>query len=245
MYHEVGEPSGVSAGAARYHVSREAFRAHLDAVRGSGAAVRTVGDWVAAPDGSRHVSLTFDDGWAGSLTTGVEALAEAGLRATFFVTRDFVGTPNFADAAMLREAHAAGMELGTHGVTHRFLSDCSELEIREELAGSKAFLEDLLGAAVEVGSVPGGAWSPAVGRIARECGYRALCTSRPGVNEATTDPMQLRRIAIRCDTDAATVRRYADGEVRREAARATVLELPRRLLGRQRYAALRAKLLGD
>jgi peptidoglycan/xylan/chitin deacetylase (PgdA/CDA1 family) len=207
--------------------------------------VQTVGEWVAAPADARSVSLTFDDGWAGSLSSGVAALAEAGFQATFFVTRDFVGTRNFADAQMLQDAHAAGMELGTHGVTHRFLSDCSELEIREELAGSKAFLEDLLGAPVDVGSVPGGAWSPLVGRIARECGYRALCTSRPGVNDATTDPMQLRRVPIRRETDAATVRRYADGEVRREAARAAVLELPRRILGRERYARLRARLMGD
>jgi peptidoglycan/xylan/chitin deacetylase (PgdA/CDA1 family) len=245
MYHEVGEPAGVSAGAARYHVSPGAFHEHLEAIRDAGVAVRTVGDWIAAPDDTRHVALTFDDGWAGSLSVGVEALARAGFRATFFVTRDFVGTPNFADAAMLRDAHASGMELGTHGVTHRFLADCPDDEVREELAGSKAFLEDLLGAPVETGSVPGGAWSPAVARIARECGYRALCTSRPGANDSRTDLMELRRVAIRRDTATAAVRRYSEGGVGREAARAALLELPRRLLGRERYAALRARLLGD
>ncbi len=246
MYHDVyvGEPAAeASAGASRYHVSRDEFGRQLAAIAQAGVAVRTVGDWIAAPNDRSHVALTFDDGWAGSLSAGVESLVEAGHRATYFVTRDFVGRPGFADAALLREAHAAGMEVGAHGATHRFLSECPEAEIREELASSKAFLEDLLGASVEAGSVPGGAWSPLVARVARECGYRALCTSRPGVNRAETDPMQLRRVAIRDDTPAEAVRRYAEGNLGRERLRAAALELPRTLLGRERYAALRARLL--
>src|SRR5688572_3713535 len=131
MYHEVfvdEPPAGASAGASRYHVSRDAFRRHLDAIAGAGVELRTVGNWVAAPDDRPHVALTFDDGWAGSLSAAVTTLVEAGHRATFFVTRDFVGKPGFADAALLGEAHAAGMEIGAHGATHRFLSECSEAE---------------------------------------------------------------------------------------------------------------------
>jgi peptidoglycan/xylan/chitin deacetylase (PgdA/CDA1 family) len=245
MYHEVHAADAaddVEAGAAVYHVSRAAFVEHLEAIRDSGLPVRTVGEWLNGDVGD-HVALTFDDGWQGALTTGVRCLADAGLRATFFVTRDLVGQRHYADGATLREAHAAGMELGTHGVTHRFLADLSEGEIRAELADSKAFLEDLLGEPVETGSVPGGAWSPAVARIARECGYRALCTSRPGINDAGTDPMGLRRVAVRRGTSAATLARYARGSVGREVARATALELPRRVLGRERYAALRERVL--
>ncbi len=249
MYHEVyarEPPSGVAAGAALYHVPRATFRAHLGALTGTGVAVCTVGDWVAGRSrGVDHVALTFDDGWEGSLRTGVELLSEAGLTATFFLTRDFVGTNHHAGPGLIREARAAGMELGTHGTTHRLLADCTEDEIRSELAGSKAFLEDLLGEPVEVGSVPGGAWSPLVARVARECGYRALCTSRPGANEPHTDPMRLRRVAVRSGTDTAAVRRYARGAGTREVARAAALDLPRRVLGRHRYARLRARLLGD
>ena len=248
MYHEVyagDPPAGVSAGASLYHVSRDAFLGHLEAIREAGVPVRTVGDWVRGAREADHVALTFDDGWAGSLQSGVECLADAGLTATFFVTRDLVGKPRFAGTATLREARAAGMEIGTHGTTHRFLSACSEADVRAELSESKAFLEDLLGEGVETGSVPGGAWSPLVARVARECGYRALCTSRPGVNDERTDPMRLHRVAIRRDTPARAVERYARGALGREVARAAVLELPRRVLGRQRYRALRARLLGD
>jgi peptidoglycan/xylan/chitin deacetylase (PgdA/CDA1 family) len=249
MYHEVyaaAPPTGASAGASVYHVSREAFLAHLRAIRDADVAVRTVGDWVDRPARERdHVALTFDDGWEGSLGTGVECLADAGLRATFFVTRDLVGTRHFAGKALLRDARAAGMEIGAHGTTHRFLSECSETEIRAELSESKAFLEDVLGEPVVSGSVPGGAWTPVVARVARECGYRALCTSRPGVNRLGTDPMRLHRVGIRRDTTAYAVGRYARGAIGREVVRAAALELPRRLLGRRRYADFRARLLGE
>lgn len=251
MYHDVFAQAAVteaSAGAALYHVSSELFRRHLAAIAAVGVAVLTASEWLARrSDGapSDHLVLTFDDGWAGSLTTGVECLADAGLRATFFVTTTNIGKPSFASADELRAAHGAGMEIGTHGVNHSFLADCSEAEIRRELEGSKARLEDLLGAPVVTGSVPGGAWSPTVARIAAECGYRALCTSRAGLNNARADAFRLRRVAVRGSTSPGDVERYARMSVGREVLRARALELPKRALGRKRYAALRARLLGD
>jgi peptidoglycan/xylan/chitin deacetylase (PgdA/CDA1 family) len=234
MYHDVhagGEPAAdIPGGAARYHVSRDVFRRQLELLRPA---------WERGA-----VSLTFDDGWRGSLTIGVESLLEAGMAATFFVTRDLVGRGRYADEALLREAHAAGMEIGTHGATHRFLADLSASQIEKELASSKTFLEDLLGAEVPTGSVPGGAWSPIVAETAARCGYRALYTSRPGVNDEHTDPFALRRIPIRRGTSRRAVERFARLSVRREVVRAAVLEAPRMLLGRKRYEALRARLLG-
>jgi peptidoglycan/xylan/chitin deacetylase (PgdA/CDA1 family) len=248
-YHEVydgGPAVDVRAGAAIYHLPVEAFRAHVDAVAESGVPVRTVGDWVSGRSREDdHLTFTFDDGWAGSLGAAVECLRAAGMAATFFITRDFVGRPNYADADLIRAARDAGMELGAHGATHRFLADCSEAEIRAELTDSKAFLEDLLQQPVDTMSAPGGAWSPAVARIALECGYRALCTSRPGRNGPNTDPMRLCRVAVRRGTGPQAVRRYAGQAVTREVVRATAIDVPRRLLGRRSYARVRARLLGD
>ena len=234
MYHDVHEGHApapdIERRAARYHVSAEAFRRHLRVVE--------------QPCREGVVALTFDDGWRGSLTTGVEHLLAAGLSGTFFITRDFVGRPHYADTGALREAHRAGMEIGTHGTTHRFLPTLSASELREELAAAKGFLEDLLGAEVTTGSVPGGAWSRAVAEAAAECGYRTLYTSRPGVNDEQTDPFALRRVPIRAGTTTAAMRRYAQLDVGREVLRAKALELPRSMLGRERYARLRARLLG-
>jgi peptidoglycan/xylan/chitin deacetylase (PgdA/CDA1 family) len=234
MYHDVHEGDApvadIAPGAARYHVSVQAFRQHLEII---GPACR-----------EGVVSLTFDDGWRGSLTTGLQCVVDAGMRATFFVTRDFVGRRHYAGPALLREAHAAGMEVGTHGATHRFLSTLPAHELREELSAAKSFLEDLLGTDVTTGSVPGGAWSTAVAEAAAESGYRALYTSRPGLNDEGTDPFALRRVPVRGGTTIAAVERFARLDVRREVARAAVLGAPRTILGRERYARVRARLLG-
>ena len=234
MYHDVHEgrspAADIPGAAARYHVSRDVFRRHLELLK------------PAWDEGA--VSLSFDDGWRGSLTTGVECLLAAGMEATFFVTPDLLAGRHFADESLLRNAHDSGMEIGTHGATHRFLSDLPAAEIEQELATSRGFLEDLLGADVTTGSLPGGAWSPAVAETAARCGYRTLYTSRPGVNDERSDPFALRRVPIRRTTTPAAVERFARLEVGREVARAAVLEAPRKLLGRKRYAALRARLLG-
>jgi peptidoglycan/xylan/chitin deacetylase (PgdA/CDA1 family) len=252
MYHDVYRGStpdpAIATGAARYHVSERAFRRQAEIVASAGVVVRTAAEHVAAVrerDARHSITLTFDDGWHGSLSAGVERLAEQGLRATFFVTRDYVGRRGFADPSLIREARAAGMEIGSHGATHRFLGRCSEEELRAELGDSKAFLEDLLGEPVTTASAPGGDWTPLVARIARECGYEALCTSQPGTNDDGTDLYRLRRVAIRSGTSARAFRRYARFSVTPEVVRATVLEVPRRVLGPARYAALRARLLGD
>jgi peptidoglycan/xylan/chitin deacetylase (PgdA/CDA1 family) len=245
MYHDVpaDHPAGdVPPMAAIYHLPRSAFHSHLDAIRASGLPAVTASQSLDAD--YDHVVITFDDGWEGSLTHGVESLVAAGMRATYFVTRDLVRREGFASPDQLRAAVAAGMELGTHGVSHRRLAQQPESVVRSELADSKAFLEDLLGAPVRTGSVPGGDWSPVVARVARETGYRVLATSRPGVNRAGDDPFRRSRVAVRATTDATTIARWLRFSLVPERMRYLALEIPRRLLGVERFGRLRRRLLG-
>jgi peptidoglycan/xylan/chitin deacetylase (PgdA/CDA1 family) len=241
MYHDVYEVTcdpEVPRTAALYHISRNAFRNHLAEIRNSGWKVIPVRDY-SKQVGQNTVVITFDDGWRGSFSTAVPMLQAAGWKATFFVTRDFVGRTGFCDPQMIREAADAGMEIGVHGTTHRKLSGRSSEDIVSEFATCKAFLESIVGVPVVSASLPGGEISPRITACARKAGMTSLCTSRPGINGPGTSSFALRRIAVRARTAGPDIARYCRFDVTKEVMRWAALEVPRSLLGIENYSRLR------
>jgi peptidoglycan/xylan/chitin deacetylase (PgdA/CDA1 family) len=89
-----------------------------------------------------------------------------------------------------------GCSVQSHSCTHPFLSRCSAEEVHRELEDSKAAIEDSLGAPVRCFAIPGGDSHPQLRRLVRAAGYRALCTSRPGVNRRI-EPFRLERLSVR------------------------------------------------
>ena len=199
MYHDVytREPqAGVPRSASMYHLSQAAFLEHLRVIKASGRTVLTAREFLSGR-AQESVVLTFDDGWRGAFEIAVPLLAEFGWKATFFVTRDFVGRDWFCERSMLVAAVEAGMELGVHGTDHRMLSACTRAEVAAQFSDCKAFLESIIGRPVEAASLPGGDVNDLIVSCARQAGLLSLCTSRPGINRGSTSPFALRRIAMR------------------------------------------------
>lgn len=61
----------------------------------------------------------------------------------------------FMDKSEVLELQKSGMNIGSHGINHHILTTLNQEELREELAGSKSFLEDLLDSKVFLFSYPG------------------------------------------------------------------------------------------
>jgi peptidoglycan/xylan/chitin deacetylase (PgdA/CDA1 family) len=246
MYHDVHEVEPdrhLPPSATLYHVARRTFASHLAAIRSTGPRVLSVGGFLAHPD-EDSVVLTFDDGWKGAFEIAVPLLVQEGWRATFFVTRDFVGRRGFCERADLLASSRAGMEIGVHGTTHRMLSACGRDEIVWEFRACKEHLEELLSRPVEFASLPGGDVNRTIVACAREAGLKLLCGSRPGINRDRTSSFGLRRVAVKQRTTAADVSRYCRFELRREVVAWGVRQAPRSLLGARTYARLRRRLLG-
>lgn len=74
----------------------------------------------------------------------LDLLAEHGVRGTFFV----LGWVAERHPQVVRKIAAAGHELGSHGVSHRFVGDLGPAAFREEARSSKARIEDLAGSSV-------------------------------------------------------------------------------------------------
>lgn len=85
----------------------------------------------------------------------------------------------------LREMHAAGFEIGSHGVHHRMLAKLPQEELEFELSESKASLERQLGAAATTISYPVGGESAFDDRVvsaAISAGYQVGCSYICGTN---------------------------------------------------------------
>ena len=163
-------------------VSSRAFRAWQ---QGSGA----------LPE--RTVVLTFDDGHASHFELVAPLLVRHRFTGTFFVTTGLIGRPGHMNWEQLRKLVFLGMEIGSHGASHRPLTHLSPNDLHEELVSSRRLLEERLGVPIQAMAAPGGFWNGAVAGASRQAGYEAVWVSTIGTNGKETNPLALRRVVVR------------------------------------------------
>lgn len=161
-----------------------------------------------------------------------------------FVTTGFLDRPGFLRSSDLQRLPAE-LQLGSHGLTHRFLNELTDLEIRDELRTSRRILEDLSGRQVDTVGIPNGAIDDRVTRIAEEEGYSLLFHSEVHINSQWTGPLSIGRVAIRSGTPDGRVQEFAQGEFGLDPVRRLMLGIPKRILGPERYRRWRSWWLGE
>lgn len=109
----------------------------------------------------KPVVITFDDGYRDFYTDAFPLLQKYGFTATVFLPTGYIDDQRQAFKqvdcltwAEVRELHTCGIVFGSHTVTHPQLANLKRQEIREELARSKAQIEDHLGRPVRSFSYP-------------------------------------------------------------------------------------------
>lgn len=107
----------------------------------------------------------------------------------------------------LREMHRAGMEIGSHGISHRMLARLPREAMRHEVATSRRALQRELGGPADVISYPVGgpdAYDGDVIQATRDAGYRLACSYRSGADPATpATRYDLRRLPVERQMDGA------------------------------------------
>lgn len=120
----------------------------------------------------------------------------------------------YLDADDCRALDEAGVELGAHTVNHLILSALEPNQQRLEIEGSLRDLETWLGHGVPSFAYPyGRSWDydDTTREILGELGFRSSVTAMPGLNDAGTPALDLKRIAVNQDSRLAEVMCEVDG----------------------------------
>ena len=94
-------------------------------------------------DGPVIVTTSWDDGHHQDIRTA-ELLARYGLKGTFYVAFNEPSQPQISDDE-IRTLRDMGMEIGSHTLSHRLLTEIPQEEVPGELIESKKRLDDILG----------------------------------------------------------------------------------------------------
>lgn len=157
----------------------------------------------------RALVLTFDDAYAGFIDHVAPVLSARGFPAMVYAISDWIGQrmrwatpspgraePLLMSADQLRGLRAAGIQVGSHGVSHRKLATLAPDDQARELRQSRETLEDLLGEPVEHFCYPFGSFDQETVRLAAAAGYRSAMTCLRGAATTLDHPLVLPRKAI-------------------------------------------------
>jgi peptidoglycan/xylan/chitin deacetylase (PgdA/CDA1 family) len=174
------------------------------------------------PPESGRCYLTFDDGPDPEWTPHVlEVLADANVRATFFV----LGRLALRHASLVREIRAAGHVVGNHSFSHRHPWLSSRDRVRSEVCDGADAIADVLGERPEWYRPPHGRVSPLVRQAAHESGQRIALWSVSAVDwgpMASSERIRSRLRMLR----AGDVVLMHDGPLRHNRPGHTLLALP-------------------
>ncbi len=209
-YHRV-EPIPDGAERDTNFVSVAGFAAHIRMLASlgcHGVTVRQIARWqqgeLDLPP--RPVAITFDDAYVSVEEHAIAILAQHHWPCTIFAVSSQLGGTNaweasaptaaLMDAATLRRLANAGHEIGSHSRHHRRIRGLAAAQAVEELAGSRADLEAVLGAPVESVAFPYGSHDRRVLAQVADAGYRAACTLKRWGNGRSGNPLRIGRMSV-------------------------------------------------
>ena len=248
MYHEL-ELAGrklcqSEPGYVRYILPVEEFRSQMAWMKQSGFRGLSVSQALRYP-AEPSVCITFDDGCETDLIAAAPWIRDFDFHATFYVTAGFLDTPGYLTSKQLRELDSQGSEIGCHSLTHRYLSDLPEAELKHEIVDAKQRIEQIVGHAVAHFSCPGGRYDRRTIEMARRAGFNTVANSDFHANSAVTSNYQLGRVAMLRGLSIGEFSSICHGRgLWKKRLQQQTRRGAQRLLGNRTYDQLRSALLG-
>jgi peptidoglycan/xylan/chitin deacetylase (PgdA/CDA1 family) len=191
LYHEVGES------AAAYRTARAVLYeqiAYLDNSNANWYTATELASHIGTCDAGNNICVTFDDGPLSAYQATME-LADTCAKFTHFVIPGRIerNDKNTITWEQMRELDSVGVEIGSHSVTHPYLTRISDEQLRQELTDSKKMLEDKLGKPVTSFAYPYGEYNTRVVEMVKQAGYLCAYTTQHLYAEPGTDLFRIPR----------------------------------------------------
>jgi peptidoglycan/xylan/chitin deacetylase (PgdA/CDA1 family) len=146
--------------------------------------------YTPAPFTRGLVSVTFDDGWQNQFTNGLPVMQKYGLHATYYIISGSINdTPDYMTVAEIQSLKNAGMEIGSHTVTHPDLTTLSSTQLTNELKNSQTTLVSDFGGPITDFAYPYGAYTSATQAAAAQY-YQTQRSVESGYNTADLTNLQ-------------------------------------------------------
>jgi peptidoglycan/xylan/chitin deacetylase (PgdA/CDA1 family) len=215
LYHSVSDdPRTIGR---RFAVAPARFESHLDEIDRSECVTLRISELAAGLRGEvplpeRTAAITFDDGFADTWLA-VESLRRRGHQSTVYVTTGEIGAEERLMPSQVNElAHMSLVEVGAHGVKHRYLDELSDCKLTHEIRQSKIELEELTHVAVQSFAYPHGAYDRRVREEVIRSGYRSAASVKNAVSHSGDDPFAIARWTVTAGTAAARIAEVLRGE---------------------------------
>jgi len=187
VYHGVGSDADDPA---RLLVAPDRLESHVRYLQRRGYRFLTAEELLElGRPSARTAVLTFDDGFRNWLSEAVPLLNRLGVRATFYICPGMFGgqywqvsgeAGRLLDEAGVRALADAGMELGSHSLSHPDLRKLDDGELAAELRESKEAVERITGSPCRTFAYPFGLYDETVTQAVAEAGYELAFAWLPG-----------------------------------------------------------------
>ncbi|MDX9893693.1 MAG: polysaccharide deacetylase family protein [Patescibacteria group bacterium] len=148
----------------------------------------------------KPVIITFDDGKINQYNKALPLLVKYHFQATFFVFANPIGkSPNYLNWDQLQELQTQGMEIGSHGYYHSYLTKIDNQALELEIGGSKKKLEDNLQVPIVSFAYPFGLYDDRIAEAVKTAGYTTARDIINGLSHSADDLFKLKGYFITND----------------------------------------------